>query len=75
MNDVLVVVVAESPRQLLIVHLGLVLPAAPASGHLYKDRVTRLFIPVNHVLRNTVDSRGEKIIASAFIYKENFTQS
>jgi len=64
-NDVLVVVVAESPRQLLVVHLGLVLPAAPPSRHLYKDRVTRLFIPVNYVMRNRVDGRGEKNITSA----------
>ncbi len=70
MNDVLVVVVAESPRQLLVVHLRLVLPAAPPSGHLYKDRVTRLFIPVNYVMRNNVDGRGEKNITSAFNDKE-----
>ena len=38
MNDVLVVVVAESAGQLLVVHLGLVLPLAPASGNLQKKK-------------------------------------
>ena len=33
-DDVLVVVVAQSPRQLLVVHLGFVLADAPATGHL-----------------------------------------
>ncbi len=69
-NDVLVVVVAESPRQLLVVHLGLVLPAAPPSGHLYKDSVTRLFIPVNYVMRNNVDGRGKKNITYVSNNKE-----
>ena len=34
MYDILVVVVAQAPGQLLVVHLGLVLPVAPTSGHL-----------------------------------------
>ena len=33
-DDVLVVVVAETPAQFLVVHLGLVLPRAPPAGHL-----------------------------------------
>ena len=35
-QDVLVVVVAETPRHLLVVHLGLVLAVAPPPGHLDK---------------------------------------
>ena len=34
LDDVLVVVVTQSARQLLIVHLGLVLAVAPPPGHL-----------------------------------------
>ena len=34
MDDVLVVVVAQASRQLLVVHLGLVLPGAPPASHL-----------------------------------------
>ena len=34
MDDVLVVVVAETSAQFLVVHLGLVLPRAPPTGHL-----------------------------------------
>ena len=37
LDDVLVVVVSQISRQLLIVHLGLVLAVAPPPGHL--DRV------------------------------------
>ena len=33
-DDVLVVVVPQAPGQLLVVHLGLVLPHAPPPGHL-----------------------------------------
>lgn len=33
-DDVLVVVVAQAAAQLLVVHLGLVLPLAPPAGHL-----------------------------------------
>ena len=36
MNDILVVVVSQSSRQLLIVHLWFVLPQTPAPGHLVK---------------------------------------
>ena len=36
MNDILVVVVSQSSRQLLIVHLWFVLPQTPAPGHLLK---------------------------------------
>lgn len=37
MDDVLVVVVSQATAQLLVVHLGLVLPAAPASSHLEEE--------------------------------------
>ena len=33
-DDVLVVIVPQAPGQLLVVHLGLVLPQPPPSGHL-----------------------------------------
>lgn len=33
-DDVLVVVVSQATAQLLVIHLGFVLPAAPASSHL-----------------------------------------
>lgn len=36
-DDILVVVVAEATRQLLVVHLGLVLADAPTPRHLYKQ--------------------------------------
>lgn len=39
MDDVLVVIVAQAAAQLLVVHLGLVLPYAPATSHL--ERKTR----------------------------------
>lgn len=37
-DDVLVVVVAQAPAQLLVVHLGLVLADAPATRHLWESR-------------------------------------
>ena len=42
-DDVLVVIVSEPPGQLLVVHLGLVLPDAPPPGHLV--RVGHLELP------------------------------
>ena len=36
-DDVLVVVVSQATAQLLVVHLGLVLPAATASSHLEEE--------------------------------------
>ena len=42
MNDVLVVVVAQTPGQLLVVHLRLVLTDPPPSGDLHtKDTVNK----------------------------------
>ena len=43
-DDVLVVVVAETPAQFVVVHLGLVLPRAPPAGHLLG--VEKLELPV-----------------------------
>ena len=40
MDDVLVVVVAQAPTELLVVHLGLVLPHAPSSSNLVKMDIT-----------------------------------
>lgn len=37
-DDVLVVVIAQAPAQLLVVHLGLVFPFSPPAGHLKVDR-------------------------------------
>ena len=34
MDDILIVVISQSPGQLLVVHLGLVLPQPPPSGNL-----------------------------------------
>ncbi len=39
--DVLVVVVPEAARQLLVVHLGLVFPHAPAPGNLQRGKIAR----------------------------------
>lgn len=36
MNNILVVIITQSPRQFFIVHLRLVLPDAPSSGHLVR---------------------------------------
>ena len=33
-NNILVVIISKTPRQLLVVHLGLVLPQPPPSCHL-----------------------------------------
>jgi hypothetical protein len=57
---VLVVVVAEAARQLLVVHLGLVLADAPASGHLV--RVGQLELP-------TVAGPGDERLAG-FVRQE-----
>lgn len=60
MDYVLVVVVAEAARQLLVVHLGLVLADAPASGHLV--RVGQLELP-------TVAGPGDERLAG-FVRQE-----
>lgn len=44
-DDVLVVVIAQTAAQLLIVHLGLVLPLSPPAGHLRGIRTGKSSIP------------------------------
>ena len=55
MNDVLVVVVTQTSRQLLIVHLGLVFADAPSSCHLI--RVRELELPAVTCPRDEVLTR------------------
>ena len=43
MDDVLIVIVSETSRQLLVIHLGFILPESPASRHLV--RVGQLELP------------------------------
>ena len=35
-DDILVVVIAQTPAELLVVHLGLVFPLSPPAGHLWR---------------------------------------
>ena len=48
-DDILVVVVAQAPAQLFVVHLRLVLPHTPPPSHL---RILHHFTPHNNVSRN-----------------------
>ena len=43
MDDVLIVIVSETPRQLLVIHLWFILPESPAARHLV--RVGQLDLP------------------------------
>ena len=43
-HDVLVVVVAQSPAQLIVVHVGLALPLAPAASHFVRVRQFKLAV-------------------------------
>ena len=36
MDDVLIVIVSETSRQLLVIHLGFILPESPPSRHLVR---------------------------------------
>ena len=52
---VLVVIVSEPPGQLLVVHLGLVLPDAPPPGHLVR---------VGHLELPAVPGPGDEVLTS-----------
>ena len=54
MDDVLIVIVSETPRQLLVIHLWFILPESPASGHLV--RVGQLELPA-------VAGPGDEVLA------------
>ena len=50
-DDVLVVVVAQPPTQLLVVHLGLVFPQAPTSRNLRQSTFVSVFSDVHKLSR------------------------
>ena len=54
MDDVLIVIVSETSRQLLVIHLGFILPESPASRHLV--RVGQLELPA-------VAGPGDEVLA------------
>lgn len=58
MDDVLVVVIAQAATQLLVVHLGLVLPDAPAPSDLV--RVDQLELPA---VSSPADDRLARLLA------------
>ena len=53
-DDVLVVIISERAGQLLVVHLGLVLPVAPPGGHL---------VGVDHLELPPVPGPGDEVLA------------
>ena len=53
-NNILVVIISKTPRQLLVVHLGLVLPDAPPPGHLVR---------VGHLELPAVPGPGDEVLA------------